>query len=332
MDPLTQGTLGAALAQAAPTKTKNIGIAGGLGFLSGMAADLDILIRSPTDTLLIIEYHRHFTHALAFIPVGGLLMALVIHYLMRRHWRLTFYQTFVCCTLGYATHAILDAFTSYGTRLFWPFSDERIAWDFVSVIDPLFTLPLVALCAASVLLQKRRLAWAGMIWAGVYLSLGALQHNAALAMGHEVAASRGHSPLRLEVKPSFANILVWKIVYETDRDFHVDAARVGIKPQFFDGASIPKLDLARDFPWLDADTQQAKDIQRFSFFSQDFVAVDPKRPNRIVDIRYSLVPNEIKSLWSIEISKDAAPTAHAVYRTHRDDVSESADKLLQMLF
>lgn len=332
MDPLTQGALGAALAQATPTKTKNIGIAGGLGFLSGMAADLDTLIRSSTDSLLILEYHRHFTHSLVFIPVGALFVALAIHYLLRRHWQLTFFQTFACCALGYATHALLDASTSYGTRLFWPFSDERVSWGLVSIIDPLFTGPLVVLCVISIIRQSRVIAWAGMLWVGMYLSLGALQHNAALAMGHQIAASRGHSPIRLEVKPSFANILVWKIVYETNDDFHIDAARVGIDPKNFFGTSTPKLDMARDFPWLDVGTQQAKDIQRFSFFSRGFVAVDPERPNRIMDIRYSLVPNEIKSLWSIEVSPDADPATHAIYRTHRDDIRESADKLWQMLF
>jgi len=35
-----------------------------LGFLSGMAPDLDILIRSSTDPLLSLEYHRQFTHFL----------------------------------------------------------------------------------------------------------------------------------------------------------------------------------------------------------------------------------------------------------------------------
>jgi inner membrane protein len=331
MDPLTQGALGAALAQAAPTKTKNIGIAGGLGFLSGMAADLDILIRSSTDPLLILEYHRHFTHSLVFIPAGALLVALAIHYLMKRRWQLRFFQTFVFCTLGYATHALLDASTSYGTRLFWPFSDERIAWGFVPIIDPLFTGPLIALCVVSILRQSPRFAWAGILWVGIYLSLGALQHSAALAMGNQIAASRGHSPIRFEVKPSFANILVWKIIYETAQDFYVDAARIGIGPRKFYGTSIPKLDLDRDFPWLDANTQQARDIQRFRFFSKGFVAVDPERPNRIMDIRYSLVPTEIKSLWSIEVSPYAEPAAHVIYRTHRDDVGESADKLWQML-
>ncbi len=43
--------------------------------ISFVIPDMDVLIRSASDPLLAIEYHRHFTHALAFIPVGGLIAA-----------------------------------------------------------------------------------------------------------------------------------------------------------------------------------------------------------------------------------------------------------------
>lgn len=331
MDPLTQGALGAALVQATPTRTKNLGVAGGLGFLSGMAADLDVLIRSSADPLLFLEYHRHFTHSLAFIPVGGLLCALAIQYVLGRRWQLTFLQTFVCCTLGYGTHALLDASTSYGTTLLWPFSDDRLSWSIVPIIDPLFTVPLVTLCVLAALRQTRAFAWAAMLWVAVYLSMGAVQHNAALSMAKQVAASRGHSPIRFEVKPSFANILLWKTVYETSEHFHVDAVRVGFAPRYFDGTVVPKFDLERDLPWLDVKSQQAKDIQRFSDFSKAFIAEDPEVSNRIIDVRYSFVPNEIGPLWSVEVSPTAELGAHAAYRTHRENPRESFDRLWKML-
>jgi inner membrane protein len=194
MDPFTQGTLGAALPQATRHKA-SIAAAGALGFLSGMAADLDVLIRSPVDPLLFLEYHRQFTHALIFIPLGGLITALVLHWLLGRRWKLSFAQTALFCTLGYATHALLDTATSYGTMLLWPFSDHRFAWRIVSVIDPLFTGPLAMLVAASALKRSPAYARAGLIWAGLYLSLGALQHHAALQMGRDIAAARGHRAL-----------------------------------------------------------------------------------------------------------------------------------------
>ena len=126
MDPLSQAVLGGTAAQlkAEPQQLKQAAL---LGAISGMAADLDIFIRSNTDPLLSLEYHRHFTHSLAFIPIGGVLCAIFFYLIFRKRWQLSLKQSLWWCILGYGTHALLDACTSYGTRLYWPFSDQRVA-------------------------------------------------------------------------------------------------------------------------------------------------------------------------------------------------------------
>ncbi len=317
MDPLTQGVLGASLPQAS-SAGRYAASAGLLGFLAGMAADLDVLIRSATDPLLFLEYHRQFTHSLVFIPFGGLICALILHYVIGRRRGLSFRQSWLFCTLGYATHALLDACTTYGTMLFWPFSEQRIAWNTISIIDPLFTIPvLVAVILAG---RRRRPLYArlALLWAVGYMALGLSQRNEAMAMGYALAAQRGHTPVRLEAKPSFANILVWKIVYETDDRFYVDAVRARLGPQVFAGDSVQKLVIDRDMPWLDRDSQQARDIERFRWFSDGYIARDPLYANRVIDIRYSIIPNEVAPLWSIELRPEATPEEHAAYQVHRD--------------
>jgi len=317
MDPLSQGVLGAALPQAS-ARRREAATAGLLGFLAGMAADLDVLIRSSEDPLLFLEYHRQFTHSLLFIPFGGLLCALVLHRLFGRQRGFTFRRSYMFCTLGYATHALLDACTTYGTMLFWPFSDVRIAWNTVSIIDPLFTVPLLLLVLLAGLRKQPVLARYALVWALAYLSTGLWQRNEARAIGAQLAASRGHVPIRLEAKPSFGNILVWKVVYQTDTHFYVDAVRTGFAPRLYPGDSVPVLEVARDLPWLAPGSQQAADVDRFSWFSNGYVALDPRHANRVIDIRYSLLPNEIAPLWSIQLDPTAGDTAHVDYITHRD--------------
>lgn len=336
MDPLTQGALGAALPQATWAKALGkhryqLAIAGGLGMLGGMAADLDILIASDSDPLLFLTYHRQFTHSLIFIPLGGLLVALALHGLVRARWQLGFRQTVLFCSLGYATHALLDTATSYGTMLLWPFVDTRFSWSIVSIVDPLFTLPLLASVVMSAVQSDPRPARIGLVWALLYLAAGWGQHQAARDMAADLAASRGHAPLRFEIKPSFGNIVVWKSVYETDGKFHVDALRVGIAPRVYEGTAVAKLDIERDFPWLDPATQQARDVARFARFSDGFTALDPATPNRIVDVRYSFVPNEISALFSIELDPAAAPAAHVEYRTHREQAREQIGRLWRLI-
>lgn len=330
MDPLTQGVLGAALPQATRRKSQ-VALAGGLGFAAGMAPDLDVLIRSSADPLLFLEYHRQFTHSLVFIPLGGLLVAVALHWIGGRRWGLTFWQTVLFCTLGYATHGLLDATTSYGTMLFWPFSEARVAWRIISVIDPLFSAPLAALVGVAAWTGRALFARIGLVWALSYLLLGALQHHNAAGMGKALAASRGHVPTRLEVKPSFGNILVWKTIYEAGGRYHVDAVRAGLSPKVFPGASVAVLDLSRDLPWLQKDSQQAKDIERFRWFSDGYLALDPLRPNQVIDVRYSLVPNEVAGLWSIKLSRDAASSDHVRFLTHRDGARDKVGQLWRMV-
>lgn len=330
MDPLTQGALGAALPQST-AHSRQAASAGLLGFFAGMAADLDVLIRSSVDPLLFLEFHRQFTHSLVFVPIGGLLCALVLHAVLGRRRGLSFRESWLYCTLGYATHALLDACTSYGTMLFWPFSNERFSWSTISIIDPLFTVPLLLTVVLAARRKNANYARIGLLWALAYMTLGAWQRNEAMDMGRALAAQREHTPQRLAAKPSFGNILVWKTVYESGDRFYVDAVRPTFAPRVFEGVSVPTLDIDRDMPWLDRSSQQARDIERFRWFSNGYIARDPEYHNRVIDIRFSMVPNDIAPLWSIELRPQAAPDAHADFLTHRARDDRATARLWQML-
>jgi len=317
MDPFTQGALGAVLAQSAATRQRMLA-AGALGFVSGMAPDLDVLIRSSTDPLLFLQYHRQFTHALAFIPLGALICAAAMFPLARR-W-LGFGATYLFCLLGYATHGLLDACTSYGTQLLWPFADTRIAWSLIAVVDPFLTLPLAGLLIAATLRRQPRLAIWALAWVMFYISVGAVQGQRSLQAAQALATSRSHQTQQLSVKPSFGNLLVWKSIYLANGRYHVDALRAGIAVTAIPGTSIARLDTARDLPWLDPDSRQARDLERFRWFSADFLALQEATTAdsvSVIDVRYSLVPNEVDAMWGIRLrplAKDQEPVEFFVNR------------------
>ena len=117
MDPLSQALVGANIAQIGAQK-KDIRFATFCGLIAGMSADLDILINSSHDPLLALEFHRHFTHSLFFIPIGALLVTLFLKAILFRY-SFSFKKIYFFSFLGYATHGLLDACTSYGTLLYW---------------------------------------------------------------------------------------------------------------------------------------------------------------------------------------------------------------------
>ena len=91
------------------------------------------------------------------------------------------------------------------------------------------------------------------------------------------------------------------------------------------------MEIARDFPWLDPDSQQSADIARFRWFSNGYVARDPADAYRVIDIRYSMVPNEIAPLWGIELSPRAGPEAHVEYQVTREASEELRQRFWRML-
>ena len=334
MDPLSQAALGASLSQSfAKDKTKQFS-ALVIGALAGMAPDLDILIQSTDDPLLFLEFHRQFTHSLIFIPFGALLCALVFYPFAKK--KLSFAQIYLFSFLAYATHGLLDACTSYGTQLFWPFANVRIAWSVVSIIDPLFTVPLIIFILLAVVRKKVVYARLGFAYAVVFLSLGVLQNQRSEAAAVELAQQRGHQVERVNTKPSFGNRHVWKIIYEYDGRYYVDAVKLLWDVEYIEGSSIEKLDVKRDFPWLPSESQLAKDIERFRWFSDDFLAVSIDDEKIITDVRYSLLPNEIKFMWGIEVNKslidDGDLGAHVFYEINNEVDKSARERFFDMLF
>jgi inner membrane protein len=330
MDPISQAVLGASVPQAI-SKKKYIVAATLFGAVSGMAPDLDSLIRSDTDPLLYLEYHRQFTHSLIFIPIGALVCAVLFYFLLARRWQIGFKLTYLFCLLGYATHGLLDACTSFGTQLLWPFSNERFAWNTISIVDPLFTLPLLALVITAYRKKNPLFAQIALCWVIAYQGLGFYQHQRVAHVGAQLAAERGHIPIRMETKPSFANILLWKVIYEVEDGFYTDAVRAAPTLTVYPGAFIPRLDVERDLPWLDNESQQANDLERFYWFSRGYLSLDPNDPMRVIDMRYSLVPNEATGMWSIGFKRNADKTDHVTIKPERDTSGPRREKFGRML-
>ncbi len=327
MDPISQGTVGAAFAQSTANK-KNIFSISVIGFLAGLAPDLDVFIRSSTDPILFLEYHRQFSHSLFFIPFGALIVALLLYPLFRKSVSLR--TVYLASFLGYATHGLLDACTSYGTLLFWPFSSERVTWNNISIVDPLFTIPILILVGTAIKTKKRLFSYFAIGWVAFYLCLGFVQYDRAFKAANELALSRGHNPERLTLKPSFGNLILWKSIYQYEEKFYVDAIRTVLSSTWCLGESVRVFDYQHHLPNLNKDSQQRKDIERFRWFSQDYLGFD-KEQSLVTDVRYSMIPNQIAPMWGLVIDNQQGINEHAIWWTSRGLDQGQLDVFKEML-
>lgn len=302
MDPVSQGALGAAVTLSVFGGSKKLPprVVGWLGALAGMAPDLDVLIRSSEDSLMAIKYHRHFTHSLAFVPVGAAIA--LLPWLLRKDVRSNFGLAYAVSFLGYLTHAPLDCTTTYGTLYFWPFSDHRVSLSYVSVVDPVYTLPLLALTVAAGLLARPLLARVGLGYSLLFLALGAVQNNRASDLQGKLAASRGHKISRADVFTTFMNQVTWRSLYESEGKIYVDRIRV----PYFGAACVTPGSSVEPLPPPGASVGwKARRGQRLlTWFSSGWVGRDPENPQLMGDLRYSATPEGTRPFWGVIVDPE----------------------------
>lgn len=302
MDPISQGALGAAATLSLWGNDKRLSkaVVGWLGALSAMAPDLDILIRSSHDSLLAIEYHRHFTHSLSFVPVGASIA--LLPWLLRQDIRAHLKLAWLISAVGYMTHAPLDCATTYGTQYFWPFSDYRVSLSWVSVVDPLYTLPLLLLVVVSALQRRATLARVGLGLSIAYLGLGAVQKQRALAIQSRIIEARGHKATRRDAITTFMNQVTWRALYQADGIVYIDQIRVPYVGTncVKEGASLP---LAPPAP-PNLGPVATRGHRLIRWFSSDWVAQSPDDPSFFMDLRYSLIPYGTRPFWGVRIDED----------------------------
>lgn len=331
MDPLTQASLGAAVAALFSCRG-NVRRAIVVGALAGAAPDVDVFIRSDSDPMLALEYHRHFTHALLLAPVIGLATATFfkgVFFWKQWHYR----ELALFAVLGALTHGLLDACTSYGTLLYLPFFDHRESWDIISIIDPIFTVPLVLMTFGAFLLRRPAFSRGVFVFCMLYLCFGIFQRERAQHYAQQLANERGHESItQLAARPSFANTLVWRLVYRVEDRYYVDAVRLipFSEPMHYLGDSVDAYTIEDRRSVLPDETVLGEDVERFRFFSQDYLYRYSEDETVLGDLRYAMFPDSIQPLWGIRVDLEKADK-HTEFVYYRDASSRSFSRLWQMI-
>lgn len=220
MDSLTQIVLGAAVGEAVlGNKIGNKAML--LGALAGTIPDLDVLAKLiSTDPIFELKTHRAyshsvFTHVLLSFPLAWLSVRWSKSDATKTHWYWFWF-------LGLFTHAMLDCCTTYGTRLFLPFSDYQVAFNNISVIDPIYTIPwllllIVALFFKRNTAKRKRLTNAGWILSSAYMILTFGLKWGVHSKFEKTLKKDNISYDNLNTTPTILNAMLWAgIAYDED--------------------------------------------------------------------------------------------------------------------
>ena len=163
------------------------------------------------DPLRFLAYwHQGPTHSLLLLPLWALLIG-TTYCVATRQWR-AYGEAVAVCSLGLATHLLLDAITVYGTQLLYPLSDQRVSLGTTFVIDPLFTALIAISLAAALRRGDRRIAAAGLLLLVTYVGVQGLLRLQALHVATEAVRGQGIEPSHVAALPQPFSPFNWKLV------------------------------------------------------------------------------------------------------------------------
>jgi inner membrane protein len=325
MDSLSQIALGSAVGMAAMGRRTAAWKAAAWGAVAGTLPDLDVLI-DHGDPIRNMVLHRAETHALFWLTLFSLPLAAAIARL-HREWAL-WRRWWLAIWLVLVTHPLLDAMTVYGTRLALPFSDHPFGAGSVFIIDPLYTLPLLAgagwALASGGDVRGRFANAAGLVLSTAYLAWGLVAQQQVERIARASLAAQGIAAERVLVTPTAFNSLLWRVVALSGEHYHegfhslLDASAQISFDRFERGAA-----LAAELQGLDG-------VRRIAAFSKGFFKLHQDGARVLVsDLRMGQEPAYVFTFAVAERHSPPVPLAAPERVGSRPDLARALPWLWQ---
>ncbi|TVR90182.1 MAG: metal-dependent hydrolase [Saprospirales bacterium] len=191
----------------------------------------------------------------------------------------------------FTTHIAMDVFTTYGTQILWPFTHYPFAYDFINVVDPLFTIPILGfVTAASFFSRKDRkrnlLNRLGIGISTFYLALTLVNKVNVNRVFKATMEDRSEQVIQFKTTPTLFNNALWYGIAETEDHFIKGYYSIFDEERLFSNLTyIPKnhelLDTILPHP----------DIEILKWFSRGFHLVDSMENGKLKwhDLRFGTI-------------------------------------------
>jgi inner membrane protein len=308
MDSITQIVLGAACGEA--VLGKKIGNKALMfGAIGGTIPDLDVFTSRwiYSNEIDIMAAHRGFSHSILFSVLGAFAFGYLFFWLynrgkrinstQRKNWILLFFWALF-------THIILDSFTPYGTQLFLPFSEYRVAFNNISVADPTYTVPFL-LCMIVMMFFKRntnrRKLWfklaVGISSAYMLFTIGNKFHMN--TKFKKSLKAEGIDFMRFSTQPTILNNILWYGIAETERDYYIAFYSLLDKASTITNWQT----IEKNHHLADLEHSDIKTLKWFSSGYYNFQEIENSSDLQYNDLRYLMVDksNENQFVFSFTI-------------------------------
>ncbi len=215
MDNITHSLVGLMMSRAITTRPPRAAV---MMILAANLPDIDV-VSSFGGALSYIEWHRSYTHSLAFAPLLAVIPLVLV-------WRFS-WLGYGMSLAGVLSHLVLDWTNVYGIRMLLPFSHRWLRLDQTDVVDPWILAILLLAVAAPALARMvsseigaKKSAGPSRGWAWFAL-LAVLTYDGARFAAHQRALGvmgahlfNGSIPDRLSAVPNRENPWRWRGIAE----------------------------------------------------------------------------------------------------------------------
>lgn len=220
MDAITHGLVGGLIARLGPTE-KLGGAATAVGAIAAAIPDLDyaLFVAGPGAYYC---HHREATHSI----VGGIVIAtMVAGFANVATGKKAFAAFWGVALAGFLSHVLLDALTPFGTLVFFPFSDRRLAGDVLCFVDP--WISSIVFAATAIGFSPRHRARASLFGLALVIGyVGGCFGVRQLALARTQEEAKGFQGVqRIEVLPVPMLPFVWHGVVDAKAAYYVFEVR-----------------------------------------------------------------------------------------------------------
>lgn len=228
------------------------------------------------------------------------------------------------------THPLLDCFTAYGTQFLQPLATTRVAWNTISVADPIYTLPfLVLLIWARTRVRgkagRARLNTAGLLISSLYLGLTVVNYFNVDHVLQDTLTAEGITTTERVISPTILNNVLWSGTAKDathDRYYYSQYSLFDEERRF-----QPFTEIAGNHAWI-APYANDRDVRIIRWFTKGFYGVIPGREAggvQVNDLRFGLLnPDAPEANSSYIFSWEVDTTVHPV-RVRQENAGPGED-------
>jgi inner membrane protein len=194
------------------------------GAVANVFPDIDIVAALWLDPADNVLFHRGITHSI----FTSLVFAIALSWLIARYRKTPgewpFWMRFLL--IQFFLHLFVDFFNAYGAGLLEPFFTEKFSLQSLYVVDPFFSIWLIAAAVLLFLLReeilRRKLAFAVLTMSTLYMTSAIIGRRIVTHAAHDVLAARELKYQRLLVTPTPLNSWLWFVAAETQEGYYLN--------------------------------------------------------------------------------------------------------------